>query len=187
LKIPFTKDPDQFTGARQHKAVTLMIVSEGLLIERIVKEVAVDEKFMEMALEEAQTAASEGEVPVGAVLVRKGEIIGRNHNRCIQSNDPTAHAEILVIRRGGEKIANYRLPETTLYVTIEPCPMCVGAITHARIGKLVYGAPDEKTGAVSSKFRLLNDPDLNHRVEVKGGVLKQECSEILRDFFRGRR
>ena len=164
-----------------------MIVSEGLLIERIVKEVAVDEKFMEMALEEAKTAASEGEVPVGAVLVRKGEIIGRDHNRCIQLNDPTAHAEILVVRRGGEIIGNYRLPETALYVTIEPCPMCVGAIAQARIERLVYGASDEKTGAVNSKFRLLNDRHQNHRVEVKRGVLKQECSEILRNFFKERR
>jgi tRNA(adenine34) deaminase len=179
--------PGQFGGVHKHKAASLMIMPERFLIESIVKEVAFDEKFMEMALEEAKTAASEGEVPVGAVLVRKGEIIGRDHNRCIQSNDPTAHAEILVIRRGGETIANYRLPETTLYVTIEPCPMCVGAITHARIGKLVYGASDEKTGAVNSKLRLLNDPDSNHRVEVKRGVLKQECSEILRNFFKGRR
>lgn len=160
---------------------------ERLLIETIVKKVAVDEKFMEMALQEAKTAASEGEVPVGAVLVRKGEIIGRDHNRCIQYNDPTAHAEILVIRRAGEAIANYRLTETALYVTIEPCPMCVWAITQARIERLVYGASDEKTGSVSSKFRLLNDPDLNHRVEVKRGVLKQECSEILRNFFKERR
>jgi tRNA(adenine34) deaminase len=169
----------------QHKAI--MIVSERLLIERIVKEVALDEKFMEMALEEAKRAASEGEVPVGAALVRKGEIVGRDHNRCIQLNDPTAHAEILVIRRGGEITGNYRLAETTLYVTIEPCPMCVGAITQARVDRLVYGAPDEKAGAVSSKFRLLNDPDLNHRVDVKGGVLREECSEILRNFFKGKR
>ena len=179
--------PGQFGGVHKHKAATPMIMPERLLIERIVKEVAVDEKFMEMALEEAKRAASEGEVPVGAVLVRRGEIIGRDHNRCIQSNDPTAHAEILVIRRGGEIIGNYRLPGTTLYATIEPCPMCVGAITQARVERLVYGALDEKAGAVSSRFRLLNDPDLNHRVDVKGDVLRQECSEILRKFFKGRR
>jgi len=179
--------PGQFGGVHKHKAGTPMIMPERLLIERIVKEVAVDEKFMEMALEEAKIAASEGEVPVGAVLVKNGDIIGRNHNRCIQSNDPTAHAEILLLRRGGEVLGNYRLGETTLYVTIEPCPMCVGAITQARIERLVYGASDEKAGAVSSRFRLLNDPDLNHRVDVKGGVLRQECSEILRKFFKGRR
>jgi tRNA(adenine34) deaminase len=164
-----------------------MIMSEGRLIAGIVKEVVVDEKCMETALEEARAAASEGEVPVGAVLSKGGEIIARDHNRCIQRNDPTAHAEILVIRRGGEIIGNYRLVGTTLYVTVEPCPMCVGAITQGRIEKLVYGAPDEKTGAVGSKFRLLNGPDLNHRVDVKGGVLKRECSQILRDFFKGRR
>jgi tRNA(adenine34) deaminase len=164
-----------------------MSMPESFLIERIVKGIVVDERFMEMALEEARMGASEGEVPVGAVLVRNGDVIGRDHNRCIQFNDPTAHAEILVIRRGGEMIGNYRLAETTLYVTIEPCPMCVGAITQGRIGRLVYGAPDEKTGAVSSKYRLLNDPDLNHRVEVKGGVLKKECSEILQRFFKERR
>ena len=164
-----------------------MSMVEDLLIERVVKGIVVDEKFMEMAVEEARMGASEGEIPVGAVLVKKGDVIGRDHNRCIQLNDPTAHAEILVVRRGGEIIGNYRLPETTLYATIEPCPMCVGAITQARIERLVYGASDEKTGAVSSKFRLLNDPDLNHRVEVKRGVLKQECSEILRNFFEERR
>lgn len=157
------------------------------LIERTVKGIVVDEKFMEMALAEANTAASEGEVPIGAVLVKKGDIIGSDHNRCIQLNDPTAHAEILAIRKGGQVLGNYRLAGTTLYVTIEPCPMCVGAITQARIEKLIYGASDEKTGAVSSKFRLLNDPYLNHRVEVKEGVLKQECSEILQVFFKGRR
>lgn len=151
------------------------------------KEVAVDEKWMEMALEEAKRAASEGEVPIGGVLVKNGDIIGRDHNRCIQLNDPTAHAEILLLRRGGELLGNYRLGETTLYVTIEPCTMCVGAITQARVERLVYGAPDEKAGAVSSKFWLLNDPDLNHRVQVKGGVLREECSETLRNFFRGKR
>ncbi len=164
-----------------------MSIAESLLIERIVKGIVVDEKFMEMAIQEARMGASEGEVPVGAVLVTRGDIIGRDHNRCIQFNDPTAHAEILVIRRGGQVLGNYRLAETAIYVTLEPCPMCVGAITQGRIERLVYGAPDEKVGAVSSKFRLLNDPDLNHRVEVKGGVLEQECSEILRDFFKERR
>ena len=164
-----------------------MIKPARLLIEKIVKHILIDEKFMEMALEEANMGAMEGEVPIGAVLIKGGDIIARDHNRCIQFNDPTAHAEILVIRKGGEVLGNYRLAETTLYVTVEPCPMCAGAITQGRIERLVYGAPDEKTGAVGSKFRLLNDPDLNHRVEVKGGVLKQECSEILQVFFKGRR
>ena len=146
-----------------------------------------DTRFMEAALAEAEIAASAGEVPVGALLVRNGEILGRGVNRPVRDSDPTAHAEILLLRRGGELLGNYRLAETTLYVTIEPCPMCVGAVTQARVERLVYGAPDEKGGAVSSKFRLLNDPDLNHRVQVKGGVLREECSDILRNFFRGKR
>jgi tRNA(adenine34) deaminase len=156
-------------------------------IETIIKHVLIDEKCMEIALEEANNGALEGEVPVGAVLIKGRDIIARDHNRCIQLNDPTAHAEILVIRRGSQVLGNYRLPETTLYVTVEPCPMCVGAITQGRIGRLVYGAPEDKTGAVSSRFCLLNDPQLNHRVEVTRGVLEQRCSEILQIFFRERR
>jgi tRNA(adenine34) deaminase len=142
---------------------------------------------MEIALEEAHIGASEGEVPVGAVLTRDGDVIARDHNRCIQFNDPTAHAEILVIRRGGEVLGNYRLPETTLYVTIEPCPMCVGAISQGRIERLVYGAAEEKTGAVSSNFFLLSDPHLHHHVEVTRGILEKRCSGILQDFFREKR
>lgn len=181
------KSSDQTSGVSKRKALHHMTIPARLLIERIVKEIVVDEKFMEVALEEARAAASEGEVPVGAVLVKNGDIIGRDHNRCIQVNDPTAHAEILVIRKGGEVLGNYRLADTTLYVTVEPCPMCVGAITHGRIVRLVYGAPDEKTGAVGSRFTLLNDPHLNHRVEVRGGILRQECAQVLRLFFSGRR
>ncbi|MFB0505899.1 MAG: tRNA adenosine(34) deaminase TadA [Thermodesulfobacteriota bacterium] len=164
-----------------------MVWSELQSIEKIVKHVLIDEKCMEIALEEANSGALEGEVPIGAVLTRGGDIIAQDHNRCIQLNDPTAHAEILVIRRGGEVLANYRLSETALYVTVEPCPMCVGAITQGRIGRLVYGAPEDKTGAVSSKFCLLNDPHLNHHVEVTRGVLEQRCSVILQNFFRDRR
>jgi tRNA(adenine34) deaminase len=164
-----------------------MVRPELQSIEKIVKHVLIDEKCMEIALEEANTGALEGEVPIGAVLTKGRDIIARNHNRCIQLNDPTAHAEILVIRRGGQVLGNYRLPESTLYVTVEPCPMCVGAITQGRIGRLVYGAPEDKTGAVSSKFCLLNDSHVNHRVEVTRGVLEQRCSEILQHFFRRRR
>ena len=164
-----------------------MVRPELQLIENSGKHILMDQKYMEIALEEANTGASEGEVPIGAVLTKGGEIIARNHNRCIQLNDPTAHAEILVIRRGGQVLGNYRLPESTLYVTVEPCPMCVGAITQGRIGRLVYGAQEDKTGAVSSKFCLLNDPHVNHRVEVTRGVLEQRCSEILQNFFRMRR
>lgn len=164
-----------------------MVMPELQSIEKIVKHVLIDEKCMEMALEEADTGALEGEVPIGAVLTRGEDIIARDHNRCIQLNDPTAHAEILVIRRGGQVLGNYRLSETTLYVTVEPCPMCVGAITQGRIGRLVYGAQEEKTGAVNSRFCLLNDPLLSHHVEVTRGVLEQRCSEILQIFFRERR
>lgn len=151
------------------------------------KRIAADKEYMEIALEEAHIGASDGEVPVGAVLTRDGSIIARDHNRCIQFNDPTAHAEILVIRRGGEVLGNFRLPKTTLYVTVEPCPMCVGAISQGRIERLVYGAVEEKMGAVSSNFFLLNDPHLHHRVEVTSGVLEGRCSEILRNFFREKR
>jgi len=179
--------PDQMSGVTKPKALHHMTMPARRLVERIVKEIVVDEKFMEVALEEARRAGSEGEVPVGAVLVKNGDIIGRDHNRCIQFNDPTAHAEILVIRKGGEVLGSYRLVDTTLYVTVEPCPMCVGAITHGRIVRLVYGTPDEKTGAVSSRFTLLNDPRLNHRVEVRGGILRRECSDILQGFFKEKR
>lgn len=151
------------------------------------KRVAADEEYMEIALEEAHIGASEGEVPVGAVLTRDGDVIARDHNRCIQFNDPTAHAEILVIRRGGKVLGNYRLPETTLYVTIEPCPMCVGAISQGRIERLVYGAAEEKTGAVSSNFFLLSDPHVHHHVEVTRGILEKRCSRVLQDFFREKR
>ena len=164
-----------------------MVRPELQSIEKVVKHVLIDEKCMEIALEEANRGALEGEVPIGAVLTKGGDIIARNHNRCIQLNDPTAHAEILVIRKGGQVLGNYRLPETTLYVTVEPCPMCVGAITQGRIGRLVYGAAEDNTGAVGSRFCLLNDPHLNHRIEVTRGVLEQRCSEILQNFFRERR
>ena len=164
-----------------------MVKSQFQSVEKIVQHVLNDERCMEMALEEAHMGTMEGEVPIGAVLIKGGVIIARDHNRCIQLNDPTAHAEILVIREGGRVLGNYRLPETTLYVTVEPCPMCVGAIIQGRIGRLVYGAPEDKMGAVRSRFWLLNHPGLHHRVEVKGGILKQECSEILQGFFRGRR
>jgi len=175
------------SGVSKPKALHHMTMVARRLIERVVQDIVVDERFMEVALEEARAASSEGEVPVGAVLVKNGDIIGRDHNRCIQFNDPTAHAEILVIRKGGEVLGNYRLADTTLYVTVEPCPMCVGAITQGRIMRLVYGAPDEKTGAVSSRFTLLNDPHVNHRIEVRGGILRQKCSEILQGFFQERR
>jgi len=142
---------------------------------------------MKMALEEARRAGEEGEVPVGAVLVSGGQVIARSHNRPIGLSDPTAHAEILALREGAAKVENYRIPESTLYVTIEPCAMCAGAIVQARVGRLVYGAMDPKGGAVRSLYFLLEDERLNHRVEVTPGVLLEECREILRQFFRERR
>ena len=142
---------------------------------------------MTAALEEAQKAGEEGEVPVGAVLVSEGKIIGRGWNRPIALSDPTAHAEILSLREGATKVGNYRLTNSTLYVTIEPCIMCAGAILQARIRRLVYGADDLKAGGVRSLYSLLEDERLNHRVEVGSGVLREECREALQRFFRERR
>jgi tRNA(adenine34) deaminase len=142
---------------------------------------------MRIALEEARRAGEEGEVPIGAVLVSEGEVIGRGRNRPIALSDPTAHAEIQALREGGRRLGNYRLPGSTLYVTLEPCIMCAGAILQARVGRLVFGNEDPKGGAVSSLYSLLEDSRLNHRVEVTSGVLQAECRELLRRFFRERR
>jgi tRNA(adenine34) deaminase len=142
---------------------------------------------MRCALEEAARAGEEGEIPVGAVLVSGGEIAGRGRNRPIGLADPTAHAEILALREGAARKQNYRLPESTLYVTLEPCAMCAGAILTARVRRLVFGAVDPKSGAVRSLYALLEDERLNHRVEITPGVLEEECREILRRFFRERR
>jgi len=142
---------------------------------------------MGVALEEAQRAGDEGEVPVGAVLVSGGKVIGRGRNRPIALSDPTAHAEILAIRQGANLTGNYRLPGATLFVTVEPCPMCAGALIQARVKRLVYGAEDPKAGGVRSLYFLLEDERLNHRVEVTAGVLLEECREVLRRFFQERR
>jgi tRNA(adenine34) deaminase len=142
---------------------------------------------MRIALEEATRAGEEGEVPVGAVLVSGRKIIGRGRNRPIALADPTAHAEILALREGAARKENYRLPESTLYVTLEPCVMCAGAILAARVRRLVFGADDPKGGAVCSVYALLEDERLNHRVEVTSGILGEECREILRRFFQERR
>jgi tRNA(adenine34) deaminase len=142
---------------------------------------------MEEALREAQRALALGEVPVGAVVVRAGEIIGRGCNRPITSNDPTAHAEIIALREAGSTIDNYRLSDCDLYVTVEPCSMCAGAITHARIRRLIYGAEDPKGGAVHSVLQVLNHPRLNHQVDVTFGVLAARSMELLQSFFREKR
>ena len=143
---------------------------------------------MELALAEARKAAARGEVPVGAVLVGpEGEVMAADSNRLIGNNDPTAHAEINVIRRGAGIIGNYRLTGCGLYVTLEPCSMCAGALITARIESLFYGADDPKTGAVKSLYRLLSDPRLNHQVAVTGGIMAEESSAMLKEFFRKRR
>lgn len=146
-----------------------------------------DEQFMRLALDEAQKAMEAGEVPVGAVVVRGGEVIASAHNAPVGLRDPSAHAEILALRKAAAVEGNYRLAGTTLYVTIEPCLMCAGALVHARISRLVFGAADPKGGAAVSLYRVLEDCRLNHRVEVAGGVLATECGEILSRFFREKR
>lgn len=144
--------------------------------------------LMKEALEEAKKGLAKGEVPVGAVVAGPdGEIMGRSHNLPICLNDPTAHAEILALRQAGAYSRNYRLPNTTLVVTVEPCPMCMGAALHARIARLVFGAPDPKSGAAGSLFDLARDKRLNHRIEVIGGIMEEECAGLLRHFFRLRR
>jgi tRNA(adenine34) deaminase len=145
------------------------------------------EFWMEEALREAQRAFALGEVPVGAVVVCNGYVVGRGCNRPLTSNDPTAHAEILALREAGHTIGNYRLLDCDLYVTIEPCAMCAGALTHARICRLIYGAEDPKAGAVHSILQVLNNPKFNHSVDVTSGVLAARCMDLLQTFFRGKR
>lgn len=142
---------------------------------------------MRRALALAACAEAEGEVPVGAVLVAGGRVVAEAWNRSISLADATAHAEMLALRAGGRELANYRLPEATLYVTLEPCAMCAGAMVHARIARLVYGAHDPKTGAAGSVFDLVRAPELNHQLEVTAGVLGAECGALLQAFFRARR
>jgi tRNA(adenine34) deaminase len=146
-----------------------------------------DERYMKMALDAAERAGQRGEVPVGAVLVKGDLVLALDHNRCIELCDPTAHAEILVLRKSGKVLGNYRLNGTVLYVTAEPCPMCVSAMMHGRISRLVFGAPEPKSGAVESKFKLLEGGGFNHRIEVDQGVLERECIETLQGFFRKKR
>ena len=146
-----------------------------------------DEFFMREALLLAHEAWKMGEVPVGAVVVYQGEIIGRGANAPIARHDPSAHAEILALRDAAQYLANYRLPEAILYVTLEPCAMCVGAIMHARLSRLIFGASDPKTGAGGSVINLFNEPRLNHHTEIQGGLLAAECGAILSAFFAARR
>jgi len=146
-----------------------------------------DQYFMGLAIEQARLAEAAGEVPVGAVLVKDGEVVAAAGNAPISTNDPSGHAEMRVIRAAGEALKNYRLNDTTLYVTLEPCPMCAGALVNARVVTVVYGAQDFKAGAGGTVYDLLRSDRLNHRLEVRGGVLEPECRELLQAFFRQRR
>src|ERR1051326_2208104 len=146
-----------------------------------------DAAWMELALEQAALAAAAGEVPGGALVIKDGEIIGRGHNRNLLDNDPAAHAEIVALRQAAARVGNHRLTGCTMVATIEPCSMCAGALIHARIARLVYGASDPKAGAAGSVLQVINHSGLNHRMEITAGVLARKCSEVLQDFFRQKR
>ena len=146
-----------------------------------------DLQYMRMAIEQAQLAAQSGEVPVGAVLVRGGQVISRAFNKPIANHDPSAHAEMLALREAALAEENYRIPDSTIYVTLEPCAMCSGAMLHARIDRVVYGAPDPKTGAAGSVLDIFSSKQINHQTSVEGGIMSEECGQLLRDFFKGRR
>ena len=146
-----------------------------------------DEQYMDLALVEAQKAQSAGEVPIGAIVVASGAVVAGGFNQPISTNDPTAHAEIVALRNAARHIGNYRLPGATMYCTIEPCMMCAGAMIHARIARLVFGASDPKAGSAGSIYNVLTDQRLNHRVDVVCGIRGAECTALLRDFFADRR
>jgi tRNA(adenine34) deaminase len=146
-----------------------------------------DIDYMQQAIALAEQAAAQGEVPVGAIIVKDGEIIGKGSNTPIDTHDPTAHAEIIAMRDAAQRIGNYRLIDCTLYVTLEPCAMCTGAMQHARIKRVIYGASDAKTGACGSVVNLMAETKLNHHAAVEGGVLADECSSLLSEFFKARR
>lgn len=146
-----------------------------------------DDSWMQLALKQAEIAAESGEVPVGALVIKDGTILGQGHNRNLLDNDPTAHAEIVALRQAAAQFGNHRLVGCEMVVTIEPCAMCAGAIIHARLARLVYGASDPKGGAAGSVLQVLNHPRLNHKVEITPGVLKDKCSEMLKKFFQNRR
>lgn len=149
--------------------------------------ITTDKEWMTLAIQQAKLAEKIDEVPVGAVLVQDGQLIAQAHNQPIKNNDPTAHAEIQLLRQAGKKLGNYRLPNTTLYVSLEPCTMCLGAMIHARIPRIVFGAYDEKTGVCGSCQDLSKSDCFNHTIEVEGGILADECRDLLQQFFKHRR
>ena len=146
-----------------------------------------DRQFMQQALDQAKLAAAAGEVPVGAVLVRDGQVMSTGFNQPITNSDPSAHAEMMALRAAASDESNYRLPGTTLYVTLEPCTMCAGAMLHARVDRVVFGATDPKTGAAGSVLNVFSEKQINHQTVVEGGIMREECGQILRDFFKERR
>ena len=146
-----------------------------------------DRQFMQQALSQAKLAAAAGEVPVGAILVRDGQIISTGFNQPITNSDPSAHAEMMALRAAAQSESNYRLPGTTLYVTLEPCTMCAGAMLHARVERVVFGAADPKTGAAGSVLNVFSEKQINHQTQVEGGIMGEECGQVLRDFFKERR
>jgi tRNA(adenine34) deaminase len=151
------------------------------------KQAELDRQFMEQALEQAKLAAIAGEVPVGAVIVRNGVVLSKAFNKPITNHDPSAHAEMLALRQAALSEENYRLPGTTLYVTLEPCTMCSGAMLHARVDRIVYGAADPKTGAAGSVLDVFSSKQINHQTVIEGGMMGEECGQLLRDFFKERR
>ena len=146
-----------------------------------------DRQFMQQALDQAKLAAVAGEVPVGAVLVRDGQVISTGFNQPISNSDPSAHAEMMALRAAALEESNYRLPGTTLYVTLEPCTMCAGVMLHARVDRVVFGATDPKTGAAGSVLNVFSEKQINHQTQVEGGIMSEECGQILRNFFKERR
>jgi tRNA(adenine34) deaminase len=192
---PIAQDPDSAAGFASPRAVTQndrerMSAKECLRKndwQRVPVKLASDELWMEEALLCAQRALEAGEVPVGAVVVYDGRVVGRGWNRNLTDCDPTAHAEIIALREAGRNVGNHRLGSCELFATIEPCAMCAGALVHARLRRLVYGAEDPKAGAVHSILQVVNHPRLNHQMEIRGGVLAGRAAEVLQQFFRNRR
>lgn len=164
------------------------LTNHWIIVQTIIEQQQVqDQLFMALAIEQARKSEVIGEIPVGAVLIHQGKVVAQAGNNCIDAKDPCGHAEVQVLRQAAQILGNYRLIDTTLYVTLEPCAMCAGALVHARVKRLVFATHDFKTGAAGSAFTLLNSPKMNHQIDVCHGVLGQECSKMLSDFFKRRR